>query len=249
MMLRRFTPLWISLSAVAATIGVLDSSDRPWAMAQAPDSLLAQNRTTIPPKVLAEIRQGPFSQTISLADGVAFAIKDKDYVPSMPAMGVFSLWADVPDWQRLEMVMKYCVSNLQIVHNQASLVEVELLAGDTSLATLDQVLESGPARISEVEPPQVSSVNTAVYYDPFYNTYFASPFTFGVAYAPMVTLPAVDCSAGTTRFDLMPVREALATLPSQTLTMRLLFSDGNTENWRLGRGTVNALKELPSVQP
>ena len=203
----------------------------------------------ISPQVLAEIREAPFSELFSVANETAFGVKDKDYNPAEPTVGVFSLWADIPQRDRMQMVMKYCVENTSIARASASLVEVSLLDGEAPLVVIDEVIEAGTAEINQVQPPRTSSVGTSFYYDPFYNPYYYSPFSFGLSYSPTVQLPAVDCSAGISRFDLMPVRAALAQLPSQTLRMRLLFSDGNTEYWQLGNGTVNAIKEMPSVNP
>lgn len=52
-------------------------------------------------------------------------------------------------------------------------------------------------------------------------------------------------SSGT--LDLTPVRDSLAQLPNQTLDMQLLFENGMTSNWQLGRGPVEALNPLPSL--
>jgi hypothetical protein len=235
------------LSACLVGTSILTAAKTLPSHAQAPAEA-AEDSTNIPPQVLAEIREAPFSEIFTIADGAAFGVKDKDYNPSEPTVGVFSLWADVPGRDRTEMVMKYCVENTSIAQDSATLVEVSLLSGDTTLATIDNVIEAGTAQIDRVQPPRTSGVGTSFYYDPFYNPYYYSPFSFGISYSPTVQLPAVDCSAGLTRFNLQPIRAALAELPDQTLRMRLLFSDGNTEYWQLGRGTVNAITQLPSLR-
>ena len=201
----------------------------------------------IPPQVLAEIREAPFSELFSVAGGGAFGVKDKDYNPAEPTVGVFSLWADIPERDRTEMVMKYCVENTAIAQASASLVEVSLLNGDETLVVIDDVVEAGTASINQVQPPRTSNVGTSFYFDPFSNPYYYSPFSFGVSYSPTIRLPAVDCSAGISRFNLAPARSALAQLPNGTLRMRLLFSDGSTEYWQLGQGTVDAIKQMPSI--
>jgi hypothetical protein len=232
---------WLMGLAVAAAFEI------PPARAQVPAESV-ESTERISPQVLAEIREAPFSEMFSVANGEAFGIKDRDYNPSEPTIGVFSLWADVPKWNRLELVMKYCVENTGIANVSGSLVEVSLLDGDETLVVIDDVVEAGTASINQVEPPRTSSVNTSFYFDPFYDPYYYSPFNFGISYSPTIRLPAVDCSAGVSRFNLMPVSDALAQLPDSTLRMRLLFSDGSTEYWQLGGGTVRALKELPSVE-
>jgi len=209
--------------------------------------VLAQTDLEIPPAVLAEIREAGFSEVFSLADGAAFGVKDQDYRASEPTVGVFSLWADVPVWERLELAMKYCVENTEIARNSAQLVEVGLQDGDTTLVTIDAVVETSSASLNQVQPPRTTGAGASLYYNPFSDPYYNSAFRFGLSYSPTVRLPGVDCSAGVARFDLNPVSTAIATLPDTTLTLRLLFSDGNTEYWQLGGGTVRALKQLPSV--
>ncbi|HIK46011.1 MAG TPA: hypothetical protein IGR64_14185 [Leptolyngbyaceae cyanobacterium M65_K2018_010] len=243
-------PVWGRLALAVATGSLVTLGDRtPPALAQSTASPLAQNQTTVSPGVLAEIREAPFSQMFSVANGQAFGVKDKDYLPSTPEVGVFSLWADVPSQERLEMVMKYCLQDLRIARNDATLVQVDLLDNGNRLVTLDQVLETGPAKISEVVPPQTSTyaANPAVYANPFYGYFYSTPYYYGGAYAASATIPGVDCSAGMTRFDIMPAKAALAQLPDRTLTMRLLFSDGITADWQLGGRSVGAIQSLPTI--
>jgi hypothetical protein len=238
---------------VCLVLGLVEVGSRVRAIAQMPSPLIAQVtdiESRISPSVLAEIREAPFSEVFTVADGTAFGVKDRDYNPSNPQVGVFSLWADIPQESRLEVVVKYCVLNLDIARNNSSLVQISLLSGDDTQLIIDQVLESGTAETSEVRPPQtVNGVSSsAYYYDPFFNPYFTSPYAIGITYSPPITLSGVDCSAGATRFDLAPVRAALQALPTETLRMELLFSDGNIERWNLGSGTVGAVKSLPSLQ-
>lgn len=244
----KFSVVQVGLS-VLATTGLMATANHLPLAAQSSPVRVAQSQTSIPPTVLAEIRQAPFSQVFSVDGGTAFGVKDKDYKSSEPDLGVFSLWADVPELDRVELVMKYCVENTDIARASASLVQISLADGDSPLVVIDQVIEGNNARLSEVAAPRTSGVSTSVYVDPFFNPYYASPFNVGLSYSPPVQIPAVDCSAGVTRFDLKPVLSALAQLPDQTLAMELLFSDGNTETWQLGGGTVSAIKALPSVQP
>lgn len=235
----------LSTGLIAATLIVIVEG----LPGRAQTSETADTSLEVPPQVLAEIREAPFSELFTVADGAAFGVKDKDYNPSEPTIGVFSLWADIPERDRTELVMKYCVENTAMARSSASLVEVSLLEGDETLVTIDDLIEAGTAQINQVQPPRTSGVGTTVYYDPFYNPYFYSPFSFGLSYSPTIQLPAVDCSAGLSRFDLAPLRSTLAQLPNATLRMRLLFSDGNTEYWQLGGETVRAIQQMPSVSP
>jgi hypothetical protein len=196
------------LSACLLGNVVLAAVDAPTVRGQSP-SATTENSVGISPQVLAAIREAPFSELFSVAEGTAFGVKDKDYNPSEPTIGVFSLWADIPERDRMELVMKYCVDNTDMARSSASLVEVSLVNGDQTLVVIDDVIESGPAQLNQVQPPRTSSVGTSFYYDPFYNPYYYSPFSFGLSYSPTVQLPAVDCSAGLARFNLMPVRGEL----------------------------------------
>jgi hypothetical protein len=83
----------VALGLVAAGWGEMGLP--PSAVAQSSPAS-PESRTEIPPQVLAEIREAPFSEIFSVPDGAAFGIKDQDYQASEPTIGVFSLWADVP---------------------------------------------------------------------------------------------------------------------------------------------------------
>ncbi len=232
--------------AVATTV-VMPFISAPASLAQSTSP--SEPRIQISPAALAEIREAPFSEVFDIGDARAFAIKDQDYNPSEPDIGFFSLWADVPELDRFALVVKYCFDDTSLAQANAELVSVTLSDGDTQLVTIDQVIESRPSYLNEVRPPRRSNVSTSFYYNPFYDPYYYSPFRFGLSYAPPTYIPGVECSMGLAFFDLMPVQDEIATLPDTTLNARLLFSDGKTENWRLGSGTVRALKTLPTLAP
>lgn len=240
---------WLRTATIGAFLAGLSLADPiAWfSKAQAQPNTASEMNISIPPEVLATIREGPFSQVFPLADGQAYVVKDKDYNPAEPNIGVFSLWADVPVWERLQLVIKYCVPDTSLANASASLVNLTLMDGEVSLVTIDELIEASDAQLNEIRPPRTSNVQTSLYFDPFYGPYYYSPFRLGVSYSPSTYVPAVDCSGGLARFDLKPVIDEIAQLPDQTLRMRLLFSDGSTEYWRLGNGTVSAIKQLPSV--
>lgn len=202
----------------------------------------------VAPSVLAAIREAPFSEMFSVSTpnaGQAFAIKDQDFQGSNPQIGVVSLWADAPDIDLLQVALRYCLPDEAIARTDAHLVEVELRLNGQTLVTIDQPAVSTDASLYEVEPERyvTTTVYPSTFYDPFWN-----PYSYSTPYYTSTYSPAVNCSLGGSRLDLNPVRAELAALPNETLDMRLLFSNGMTSNWRLGRGTVSALKQLPSIQ-
>lgn len=199
------------------------------------------------PSVLAEIREAPFSTLFTVADGEGYAVKDRDYAASEPYIGFFSLWANVPEDDLLGVAMRYCFEDTSLARANAQLVQMTLYDGDTELVTIDQVVKTEPAELNEIRPPRHSNVTTSLYYDPFYDPFYYSPFSFGVAYAPSTYIPGVECSEGSAIFNLKPVQAEIVSLPEKTLRVRLLFSNGATEYWRLGGGTVRELKKLPSL--
>ncbi|MEO1070324.1 MAG: hypothetical protein AAFW95_14630, partial [Cyanobacteria bacterium J06638_6] len=101
----------LSACLVGATFLATVESSSVRAQSTSGDS---STRTNIPASVLAEIREAPFSQIFDLGDSRAFAIKDQDYKASEPDIGVFSLWADVPELDRLALAVKYCLEDTSI---------------------------------------------------------------------------------------------------------------------------------------
>ena len=202
----------------------------------------------LPPSVLAAIWEAPFSEvfTVQNADNdTAYGVKDKDYSPREPQIGFFSLWGDVPAQNRLQVAAKYCFPNREIAQSNAYLAEIVLLDDGEPLVTIDQEIVLTRAEVSEIQPAQYvrTYYGSNHFYDPFWNPYYLSPPSISATY-----VPAIECSLGGARFDLMPVRDALAQLPDKRLQIKLIFNNGLVENWHLGRGTVRALKELPTIR-
>jgi hypothetical protein len=201
----------------------------------------------VAPSVLAAIRAAPFSEVFTLTTpnaGQAFAIKDQDYQPNNNQIGVFSLWADAPDIDLLQVAIRYCLPDQAIAQAGAHLVEVELRLDGETLVKIDQPAVSTTSTVYEVSPEtQNTTYYSSTFVDPFWNPYY-----YSAPYQSSTYIPEVNCSLGGSRLDLKPVKDAIATLPDQTLEMRLLFSNGMTANWHLGRGTVSALKQLPTIQ-
>ena len=205
-----------------------------------------------PPEVLAAIREAPFSEVFDLnipTGEPGYAIKDKDYNPRYDGVGLYTLWGDVPERDILQLSVFYCFRNRAL--ENAELEKVTLLDGDQELVTIEQKIVTTQAE--EVETTPAYYETTTFFSDPFYSPYWgggyyrrSSPFSRRTVQSTYD--PAENCSVGGGRFDLMPARDALAQLPNKTLNVKLLFSNGRTENWRLGGGTVERMKEFPSLQ-
>lgn len=210
-----------------------------------PHSANAQQQ--IKPSVLEEIRQAPFSQLFKIQSGAAtaYAVKDKDYKSKQGSVGVFTLWGEIPEQQRLETYVLYCLPNDKIASSDTHLVEVVLLDDNKELVKIDQILGVTSSQVHEIQPAQY--IPTTFFADPFYVPFW-NPFGPSISYVAPSYIPAVQCSAGGTRFDLNPIKEQIARLPNKTLAMKLIFKNGMTSTWRLGEGTIKATKELPSLR-
>jgi hypothetical protein len=192
-----------------------------------------------------QVRNGPFSQLFRV--GPAYVVKDKDYNPSEPQIRFASLWIDVPSRKALEVAVGYCVPETDIATENAALTEMVLLDADRPLVHITRLLAARDAQQKVVRQPRY--VPPTVVGPLGYG--FGRPYGFwggGYVADPGTFLPAVECSAGSSRFDLTPVRRVLARLSARTLKVQLLFNNGAVQNWQLGAGTVAALKQLPSLR-
>jgi hypothetical protein len=196
--------------------------------------------------VLAAIQEAPFSEvfTVTTVTGeVGYGVKDQDFDPTYDLVGFYSLWADAPEQDLLQVAVMYCILDPEL--EGAELESITLLDGDNTLVTLDKKVAGTDTQEFEVAPQQF----VTTYADPYYSPYWGSAY-YGLGGSTYTTtyVPAVDCSLGGARFDLLSVQAEIARLPETTLDVELLFSNGQTEMWRLGQGTVEALKMLPSLQ-
>lgn len=202
----------------------------------------------LPPSVLSEVREAPFSQmfTIQSASVPAYAVKDKDYKPGQSAIGFFSLWGDVPSQNRLGVRVRYCLPSNAIASANTYLAEMVLLDGDKPLVTINKAIAANVAQPKVVQPAEY--IPSTYIADPFFDDPFWNPIGFDYGYVPATYILPVDCSAGRAQFDLSSVKNEIAQLPNKTLNVKLIFNNGMTENWHLGGGTVTALKELPNIR-
>ena len=202
----------------------------------------------VAPTILKTIRQAPYSEMFTInttKSGLAYGVKDRDFQGTNDRIGVYSLWADAPEADLLLVAILYCLPDEAIARSNVHLVSIELSADGKSLVTIDQPAVSTQSTLNEVTPAQ--QVSTYSYSNYYYDSFW-SPGYFGSPYRTSTYIPAVNCSYGGSRLDLSPVKNAIASLPNQTLDMELLFSNGMTSNWRLGQRTVALVKELPSIQ-
>ncbi|NEQ45368.1 MAG: hypothetical protein F6K00_18255 [Leptolyngbya sp. SIOISBB] len=195
--------------------------------------------------VLATIREAPFSElfTVTMEDGATgYGVKDQDFDPTYDGVGFYSLWGKVPDHDVLQVAAFYCLLTPELA--DAELEALVLMDDDIPLITIDQKIVTTPAQMVEVAPERYEPI---VFSEPFYDPIWGLLYSGDRPAFREIYFPAVDCSVGGGRFDLMPVQEAIAQLPTQTLDVQLQFSNGLTETWHLGQGTVEQIKVLPTL--
>ncbi|MBV9387696.1 MAG: hypothetical protein JOZ78_14845 [Chroococcidiopsidaceae cyanobacterium CP_BM_ER_R8_30] len=195
------------------------------------------------PTTPISLKQAPFSRVFFT--GSVYAVKDKDYEPSEPSFGFFSLWSVNPTDNQLLVAARYCLPTNSLSAASARLSAITLLDKKQPLLTIDQSIAENPAQLREIQP----GYNTPShgFGDPF-DDQFLNPLDENFDYAFGVHLPAVTCSAGSDRFNLTKLTDALAQLPNKTLQVKLVFSDGETQNWHLGKETVKAIKDLLAIR-
>lgn len=198
---------------------------------------------------MAAIREAPFSKVFSVDTpkaGKALGIKDRDFKAGNKSIGAYSLWFDAPQANLLQVALLYCLPDNKFARARAHVVAIELIDNGQTLAKIDQPAISTDSTLYEVTPAQYVPTTffaPTSFYDPFWN-----PFSISTPYLSSTYVPGVECSLAGSRLDLQPVKAAIAALPNKTLTMRLLFNNGMTSDWRLGGGTVAALKQFPSLK-
>ncbi len=211
--------------------------------------VIAQNTqdqvAPLAPSVLREIRNAPFSQVFALENvngDRAYAVKDRDFRGSNSDFSVITLWGDIPEQNILQLIVRYCLPNLTLGREQAYLSELMIIDGDKVLLTLNQEIartRANPRQLSTSE--FVPTFFNDPFSDPFLNPFYFQHSSFPASVAP------VQCSFGGNRFDLTEFTDLISQFPEKTLTLRLIFSNGVVENWRLGRRTVQQIKQLPSL--
>ncbi|NMF64294.1 hypothetical protein [Brasilonema octagenarum] len=191
------------------------------------------------------IKNAPYSKVFHT--GSIYAVRDHDYRGSEPALGVSTLWSKNPTKDSLLLRVRYCVPDNSLVGSDASLTTMVLLSKNQPLVTINQPIKETSSYQKVVQSsttvPGLGFWDSDTYWgnDGFWDG-VDEPFWAGAA-----TFPSVTCSAGSSRFNIAPLASAIAQLPPQTLQMKLIFSNGATSQWELGKKTVQALKELLAI--
>jgi hypothetical protein len=198
------------------------------------------------------IQKAPYQKVFYT--GSVYAVRDHNYKLSEPRIGVSTLWSKNPANGRLSLGVRYCVQDDTLADSTASLTKVQLLDQNQPLMTIDRPIKVIPSYERIVRDP-----NTAAelgFWEPF-SFWNGDDFWGGVddsfwnsnpAWNNTTSFPDVTCSAGSGRFSIAPLTDTIAQLPSQTLQMKLFFSNGASSQWKLEKKTVQALKTLLSIR-
>ncbi len=201
------------------------------------------------PTTATSISKAPYSRVFFT--GSAYAVKDHDFKGDNPALGFSTLWIENPDRSRFHVGVRYCLPDQSLADRGTSLTSIVLMNNDQPLVTIDRRIKATSA--------QQKFLQTGYSYqeiDPFWeNNQFYNGIdplwgnldNFGYNDESLYRNP-VTCSAGSSRFDISQLADAIAQLPNKTLQVKLVFSDGATSNWRLGDKTVRALKDLLTIR-
>ncbi len=206
-----------------------------------PQSLRADNTIT----TVTSINNAPYSQLFYT--GSVYAVRDHDFEGSEPKIGVSTLWIKNPVNNELSLRVRYCLPATSSVGLNALLTKLVLLNNNQPLVTIEQPVKAIPSYQRVVQSASVVpgvgfwDSNTDWGDDDFWDG-ISAPF-----WSEAMTIPPLNCIAGSSRFDLTPLASAIAQLPSQTLQMKLIFSNDTSSQWRLGQKTVQSLKEMLAV--
>jgi len=195
------------------------------------------------PLTATSSKNAPFSQVFFT--GSVYAVKDKDYKSSEPSIGFFSLWSENPTDKQLLVAVQYCLSAHSLTESNAHLTAMILLDNNQPLLTINQSIRENAARLRLVQPRHYSPSHGIG--DPF-DDQFLNPLDEELDYGSGLRIPAVTCSAGSNIFDFTKLAGAIAQLPNRTLQVKLVFSNGEVQNWHLGKKTVQAIKDLLAIR-
>lgn len=204
----------------------------------------AGNAQQLSPSELSKIREAPFSKIFTV--NRAYVVKDKDFDSGNPKIQLFSLWTNIPNRNRLQVSVRYCFPTQDIADSNAYLAEMVLMEDDKPLVTINKSINATTAQLRTVEPGEYVQSLDYPFGGPFYDGFWG-PFGWGFNNTETY-IPPVDCSAGNSQFDLTPVQDAIARLPNKTLKVKLIFNNGLTQYWHLGKGTVTELKKFPTIR-
>jgi hypothetical protein len=187
------------------------------------------------------IQKAPYSRLFYT--GKVYAVKDQDFDPSDAKIGFFSVWSKNPKNNHLQVAVRYCLNDQSITEPGTYLTKMTLINHNQPLVNINQEIKETAAEEQLISPG---------YYEPSYATdpfwmddpFFWDPLYDDMDYTQPIYIPPTACSAGFSRFDITRLADRIAQLPDQTLQVQLTFSNGETQTWHLGKGTVQALKQL-----
>lgn len=200
------------------------------------------------------VEQAPYSQLFFT--GSNYAVKDYDYDPKNPSIGVETVWSANPTSRRFQVDVRYCVPNSSLTNSPtgAELTRIVLLT-DQPFVTLNQRVAYTPTIARIVRRAQYDYPALSDFSDPFllrtdsFGNTIPNNFALSRDNVPTAYVPESTCSYGTARFDATSVAATIAQAPAKTLQMQLVFSNDAAETWHLGGKTVQALKKLVQQNP
>lgn len=203
------------------------------------------------PTTPTSISKAPYSQVFFT--GSAYAVKDHDFKGDNRSIGFSTVWIENPTKGKFQVGVRYCLPDTSLADSGISLTSLVLMNKNQPLVTIDQSIKTTSAQQKEISPSYYINglgdpfwENSAFYggIDPFWEDWDDLD---DLGDASPTYVPAATCSAGGSRFDISKLASAIAKLPPQTLQVKLVFSNGATSDWRLGEKTVQALKDLLTI--
>lgn len=210
----------------------------------------ASAQTAAVPTTATPIRKAPYSKVFFT--GSVYAVKDRDFKADNPSLGFSTVWFENPAQDNLQVNVRYCLPKDSVAQAGAQLTQMVLGNNNQPLVTINQRVKTTPTTLRVLRPGYYSyaeGLDDDFLDDDFLygdiDPFWGDPDGFDVS-AP-VYVPPITCSGGTSRFNVSQLTGAIAKLPSKTLQVSLVFSNGETSNWQLGAKTVQALKELIAI--
>ncbi|MBD2451949.1 hypothetical protein H6G76_33480 [Nostoc sp. FACHB-152] len=191
------------------------------------------------------IAQAPYSKLFFT--GSVYAVKDKDYASSNSSIGFFTVWSKNPVNNDIQVGVRYHLQDKYLREPGTYLTGMTLLTNNQPLLSINQVIKEAHTRKETLHPGYYQT--TAFAADPFWieSDPFSYPTYYDWANEASIYVPPAHDYTGFTRFDISRLAGAIAQLPNQTLDVQLTFNNGETEHWQLGKGTVQALKQLVAI--
>ncbi|MEH2121030.1 hypothetical protein [Nostoc sp.] len=211
----------------------------------------ASAQTTGVSTTVTPIRKAPYSKVFFT--GTVYAVKDHDFKSDNPSMGFSTVWFKKPSENSLQLNVRYCLPQDSVAQAGAQLTQMVLGNNNQPLVTINQRVKTTPTTLRVLRPGYYSyaeGIDDDLWDDGF--LYQDLDLSWGgdpdgLGFSTPVYVPPISCSVGTSRFNISQLTTAIAQLPLKTLQVTLVFSNGETSNWKLGDKTVKALKELIAI--